>query len=226
LRLIEKKNDKVISKLQRECEKIDEKTKPEISTDQKFWRLKQVHNEYTFKRREPTPKNVDPKSKSVENFNHGWKSESQNSERIKELNQRRNKILLLGNFYSKNNSPKSGSTLMQNTKLSKVKNNFEMKQEMLVKAKQLGNQYSHAFTNRSIPKSTVITVAEVDRYHCLMARKREAEKYFRESLKSGEMLSEEFNEKYANVIDELCQLEKMSKLKMRMSVGEFHAVLL
>lgn len=211
LRSLEKKQESIISILKRECEKLDGKSEVQVSPYQKFWKKKQVERNYTVKFPVTKKNEVEPK----ETYKHGWRVKSpaiQNPERV-EKSELRSKMIVVGNFFSMSNKTSKTTVKMQRNKSA-----LEVKQEMLIKAKQLGNQYSLLF-NKKFTKNSIGT-AELDRFQRLLTKKREAEKFYERSRKSGNEISEKFMGRYGNLVKEIHRLKKILKMGNRNFEGK------
>lgn len=147
LRTVEKRNDSIISILKRRKEKLEKRLKPKKSSTEKFFELKQRQSAYTFKLPDVKQQKC---VQNYETFKHGWRvgSELRLPARVKELSQRRSKMIVIGNSHSLNNKTSSGSAPATCKESDKHKMSpVEMRQEMLMKSKQLGNRFSHALVN-------------------------------------------------------------------------------
>lgn len=195
LRSLEKKHESIISVLKRECDKIDSK----VSPYQKFWKKKQVESNYTMK----LPKTKKKELKLTETFKHGWRVK--NASQVPEKTELRSKMIAAGNFFSLSNK-----TPTSTVKIQRNKSAVEVKQEMLIKAKQLGNRYSLIFNKKSTRNS--IAVDELERLQLLLGKKHEAEKFYENRKKNGKEVTEKFLGKYGKLVEEIQRLK--GNLKM------------
>jgi uncharacterized protein (DUF2132 family) len=214
LHSLEKKHESIISLLRRECEKSNRKSEPQLTSFQRFWKKKQVESKYTVKLTE----NQKIKVEKTESFKHGWlqKNVNQNLQKT-EL---RSRMIEAGNFFSMNNKTSSPSVKMQRNKSA-----VEVRQDMLVRAKELGNQYSLIFNKKDkLPRNSTY-VDDLGRFHQLIAKKKEAEKFYGKSKKNEKQLSDLFVAKYSKMITEINRLGKNLKMESRVSFGELTKVL-
>lgn len=212
LRQREDRNRSMINILKRECEKTGGKTRPKTSPE-KLLKKKSLQKEFTFKLPEKSKKSSSEDTQ--ESFRYGWKvsSKSHIPEKVKELNQRRSKMLLLGNYYSMINKTTS-ETKLSSQRFEKQQSMTEMKHEMLSKAKELGNRNSHAWIQRRQLAANVITAEEVNRYESLMTEIQEAELHYRKCLQSRTKPSQSFSENFEKLKIEVARL-KSAKTKPR-----------
>lgn len=185
LRAVEMRNDSIIDILRRKKEKLAKKSKPMKSSAEKFDELKQRQSAYTFKLRDGKKQ----KCEAAETFKHGWRvrSESRLPERVKELSQRRSKMIVIGNSHSLSNktSPRPATCRESDNRKSLV----EMRQEMLIRSKQLGNRFSHAFVNR---QKASTNKHKFDCNHRLMSCKLEAEQVVQHVNNPPELFRENY----------------------------------
>lgn len=143
LRAAERRNDEIIGVLKRG----NDSTLKQKSPSEKFAELQRRRSDYTFK----LPKLSRQNQQTSETFKNGWRvSESRLSERVNELSKRRSKMILIGNFHSRNN--KSSKQSFQ-SKLGRQQSQNNLKRELMMKAKQIGDQFVHDFMNRKKPSN-------------------------------------------------------------------------
>lgn len=217
LRSLEKKQASVISILRLECEKLETKTR-QISPAQKSWRMRQLRTEYTFKlQRSSTASSAT----SDETFKYGWRVRSATKlpERTKEMSQRRSQMLQFGNFHSMNNKAASGKAAYNGLSTTKERSIASGKKEMMNKARELGNHYSKIF--RKPQKSSTTFVTELDRYHRLLAKKKDLERRHRLNCIRQELTSPPLAATYVKTLEDIRRLEEDLRLKNRVEDGEF-----
>lgn len=221
LRFLEVKQASVIKLLKRECEKLKEIPNHESSLSQKVLRKKEFLKKYTIESKVFFANKV-PKS-SAESTSKTFKNEcklnrtSNLSEKLKELERRRKEMISLGNSFSISNKTSSQPSIASKQH-GKNKSTDELRREMLLKGRELGNRYSQTFKRSKSSSTSLITVDELDRYHRLKAERRELMKYYRKSLKSGDSITDKTRRAYLNLIDETTRLGKILSDKNRRAI--------
>ena len=210
LRSLEKKQDSIINILRWECEKIARKPELTISTQQKLWQRKRVEANYTLK----LPKSNKINERVHEYCESSWRKKA--AAKAMEKKKLRTRMIEAGNLFSMKN--KSSMTIV---KIPKHKSAVELRQEMLAKAKNLGNQYSLILNRTDKIQRNYLSVDELDRFHRLLSRKSEAEKFFEINIKYGRKVSDSFVGKYSKLVDEIDRMGRNLKVGNRFSCGEF-----
>lgn len=218
--LLEAKQTSVIKLLKEEYEKLMQNLKQESTSIHKLQGRKQILRKYTMKLEVPRSS----AEHLNEAFRHGWrvKRASNLSERSKEMERRRKEMISLGNMFSISNKVPS-HTSIASKQLGRNVSTDELRREMLLKGRELGNFYSKTFKRNS--STSLITVDELDRYHRLKTKKREFENNYRKNLKSGDNNADKPRREYLNLIDDTTHLEKMLSFKNRRARGELYKLL-
>lgn len=201
LRTMERRNESIINVLKKECQKLGVIAKPEAHPVKQPWKLKKLRSDYTFKLPEKAARDPQP----LETFKHGWKvkSEMQIPQRVKELTEKRSKMILVGNAFSVNNKAPSETTVT-GRKVSKSKSLLDTKREITLKGKEMGNRYSQNFMSRHMTSDA----NPVDRYHSLMTRKTNVDKNNQKCVRSGNKPSESFSKPLQTLIDDFSRYEE------------------
>lgn len=190
---VERRQKSIINILKRECEKIAVEADPKVQAYQKLWIRKRVAANYTLK----LPKH----DNKAENCKHELGEEE--TTELDEKKQIREKMIAAGNSFSKMNK----CAVRGPRKPSAV----EMKKKMLMKAKELGNRYSMILNRRENLQKNInyLVLDEFDRsrFNQLLARKREAEKFYKARKIRGHEVSDSFVSKYSRLVDEIKILE-------------------
>lgn len=202
LREMEEKEESFISILRREGDKIALNPESKLCPHQKLSRRKQVEANYTLK----LPKSESKRSKI-----------ELGEEKITEKKQLRIKMIAAGNSFSKKNK-----SLLAPVELPKQKTSLESKQNLLTKAKELGNRYSKTLNRRDKFHRNHLKVADLNRLRGLLAKKLEAENFYEVNRKLGQKVSDAFVAKYSKVVEEIMRLETFDESKNRFSYGNFN----
>lgn len=208
LRRLEKKQRLTINVLKRDCKKLDENKAKDLPGF-KAWKQKQVQRDYTFKL--PKTSIIQPQPER-EIFKHGWKvrSESEISEDAKQKLQQRSQMLLAGNVYSMKNKSCGSSPILKNRQSKSVD---EVRKEIIVKSKELGNRYSQCFMKAR--KSSSDLSENIHRYHLLLWKKNKIEQQYQNYCNSRQKIPNSLPLQYSNLIDEIEEAEKTLKIKTR-----------
>lgn len=140
LRRLEEKSRYVINSLKKECKRLDENEARVVSM-QKALKLKQAREDYTVKLPE-TRRKLPRCNKEV--FKNGWRvrNESEITEKAREKLKLRSQMVLVGNGYSMTNKAE------RSARVPRSKSIDEVKKEMIVKSRMIGNHYSQAFMRK------------------------------------------------------------------------------
>jgi hypothetical protein len=211
LRSLERKQGSIINVLRREYDKITRMPETKLSAYQLLWRKKQVEANYTLK----LPESDRTEMEAEKVYRNGWRVTP-----IKQATEKKNlrmKMIEVGNSFSRMNRSSSISI----AEVPKQRNAFNFKQEMLAKAKILGNQYSKIFNKRDKFQRSFLAVDELDRYHRLLAQKQEAEKFYEINKKYGRKVGNSFVGEYSKLYEEILRLNKLLKFQFHLPCGEF-----
>lgn len=140
LKAIEKRQASLLSLLKREYEalKVLNKT-PRVTKDDKLMRFRSLRSQYTFKIENSNY--IDEQLKK-DTIKHSLHKSLQNK---RELNERRNKMILAGNSFSQNNKKSISEQSIR--KVSSTMSQLQMKREMLARRNEFGNSCTASFMN-------------------------------------------------------------------------------